>query len=138
MSENESCFLSSEFDRGRHAKMTGEREREGDRTQECMQCSGYHPFSLSPTSVAVAERSTHGKSHLSGDERASERRGEGGRGEGNSFVVITRRCCGGEKGEGRNPRRLAPSLGRSFVGWIVRRCGKRRVYTRVQNRKRNM
>ena len=80
-----------------------------------------------------SRRKEHGKSHLSGaSERERLRRratywAEGAEGVENSFVVITRRCCGREREEKES---TSPSA-RSLVGcWIVFRCGTRRVYTR--------
>ena len=133
MSENESCSLSSESNRGRHAKMTGvekerDREREGEQPhrEQSTQCSGYYPSrspslpnicgGWDPVGSSQSRRKEHGKSHLSGaSERERLRRratywAEGAEGVENSFVVITRHCCGRERERERkrNPRR--PSM----------------------------
>ena len=101
MSENESCSLSSESNRGRHAKMTGvekerDRERGNNRTESSPRSAAViiHPvLPLSPTSAAAgiqwgrrsrAERST--ENHIY-QERARER------------------GCGGEPRIGRRRRR---------------------------------
>ena len=155
MSENESCSLSSESNRGRHAKMTGvekerDRERGNNRTESSPRSAAViiHPvLPLSPTSaaagvVAVAQKGarkiTFIRSEREREAAAASHVLGGGGGGSREFIcrhyspLLRSREREREEKESTSPS--APS----FVGcWIVCRCSKRRVYTRNFKRKHN-
>ena len=131
--------FSSEF-RSRTSCKNDRRKRERKRQieseqphgEQCMQqCSGYYPspsLSLSQTSVVVrvgsrSRRKEHGKSHLSGEERrergerVSEAAAEGNVADGGRIHLSSLLAAVAVERK-RNPRRVAPSLGRcrSSVG----------------------
>ena len=148
--------LSSESNRGRHAKMTGvEKERDrgrgNNRTESSPRSAAViiHPvLPLSPTSAAAgiqwgrrsrAERST--ENHIY-QERARER-GCGGeprigrRGRRESRIHLSSLLAAVAVEREREEKESTSPL-HSVVGrWIVCRCGKRRVYTRNLKRKHN-